>query len=300
MHPFSVLGDARDYSRPMPLCPWRNESHIQYYAPVDNTQTAFDEFESKMAKWPLPPTGQIVLVSGEAGSGKTSLIHRCAHLYQTKMSSYAGTSIAIVDMTSDSWSSQASASKVTTAFDSILYHLTKLDNFVSSVALQELSKLGSRAPHIGNEIARALSRHSCVLILLLPQIETTADLDSITASLSLGGTILFIETTSEDVSRHCRQVYRPSSRRPVLLLSVGPLAESDGWTFVKKRLEIAKPSTLTAEEEGLRRYFRERTSGGGSVTVWGLERICYLLYQEGRVITYEAIASLFVQRGEIP
>lgn len=75
LNPFSVP----EIGPRVPLRPWQIGSHEPYYVPVGNTQAAFDEFTRRMDTLAtVQREGQLVLVAGESGCGKTALINRCA------------------------------------------------------------------------------------------------------------------------------------------------------------------------------------------------------------------------------
>lgn len=63
----------------VPLCPWQEVEHKEYYVPVGNTKAAFDEFTREMDdSTNLQRGGHLVLVTGESGCGKSALVNRCA------------------------------------------------------------------------------------------------------------------------------------------------------------------------------------------------------------------------------
>lgn len=76
VNPFDVPGVR---GPKVPLRPWQHDGHQDYYVPVGNTAAAFDEFTHRMDTLAtLQREGQLVLVAGESGCGKTALINKCA------------------------------------------------------------------------------------------------------------------------------------------------------------------------------------------------------------------------------
>src|SRR4051812_37445859 len=76
-NPFVVAGRmSRDFS---PLRPWLHTEHHTYYAPVDHTLEAFENFVGVVTGAVAGATPiTCVIVTGPEGCGKTSLVHRCA------------------------------------------------------------------------------------------------------------------------------------------------------------------------------------------------------------------------------
>ncbi len=70
--------DLPDWGPNVPLCPWTDARHDDYYVPVGNTQDMFDEFTHAMNVTTLRRAGQLVLATGESGCGKSALLNRCA------------------------------------------------------------------------------------------------------------------------------------------------------------------------------------------------------------------------------
>jgi len=65
--------------------------HERYFAPVDNTQRAFEDYEQFLEKMLSEgPITHSVLFHGETGCGKTSLMNRCASLMKEKSYKYNG------------------------------------------------------------------------------------------------------------------------------------------------------------------------------------------------------------------
>jgi hypothetical protein len=92
VNPFSVP----EVGPRVPLRPWQIDSHQPYYVPVGNTQAAFDEFTRRMDTLAtLQREGQLVLVAGESGCGKTALINRCAWHVREKLRSGETTGVVV-------------------------------------------------------------------------------------------------------------------------------------------------------------------------------------------------------------
>jgi hypothetical protein len=63
-----------------PLCPWQDPGHLDYYVDVDNTRQVRDKFTGVMRDLTaLTRDGLLVLVTGDARCGKSSIVNWCAH-----------------------------------------------------------------------------------------------------------------------------------------------------------------------------------------------------------------------------
>lgn len=70
-----------------PLVPWKEPDHMHQWVDVDHSREALDHFRGSLSELgevldSNKGYGRVVIVSGPAGMGKTTLIHRC--LYEVK------------------------------------------------------------------------------------------------------------------------------------------------------------------------------------------------------------------------
>lgn len=254
MNPFLVPQTGRRSGRP--LCPWVTREHSGYYVPVDSTEVAFDQFKRQVRLDEEPADqGRLVIVFGESGCGKTSLINRCAdHLQQTL--SAQGTLGLIVDLTEERVSSVSVDSRMLEVSVLLVNALRERSLLPAS---QRFGEPASTSALIYRQISNALAELSAVLVVLLPPTEDLADELPEYARLARKRIIFFAESSSVDVMRDCLDGIKPAARDEIIVLEVGPLRADDGWMFVQDRLarrtDISGPTvsqeTITRAVEAL-------------------------------------------------
>lgn len=87
INPFLIPGSTNgDPIRP--LCPWQPESadHNDYYVDFDAAAASFEQFKNVVGDGSgLLSAGQLVVVAGQTGCGKTSMVNRCVHRVQVQL-----------------------------------------------------------------------------------------------------------------------------------------------------------------------------------------------------------------------
>lgn len=96
-------GDDNDYQRPLPWLTDKSGADERCLS-VDSTQDRFDEFTKTFAD---PATwvkrGHVVLVTGERGYGKTSLVRRCAAWLADQAARTGRCRLVPVDLSDERW-----------------------------------------------------------------------------------------------------------------------------------------------------------------------------------------------------
>jgi len=120
---FQMSGAADD--RFLPLCPLDHAEDNQRYLDIDDSQRTFDQFVEKAKNSPeFHATGQLVVVTGERGSGKTSLINRCAHWLNDRPQ--VAFDIVIVNLVDQCWvDTEVAAERARRTFGLILAKLSQ-------------------------------------------------------------------------------------------------------------------------------------------------------------------------------
>ncbi len=79
MYPF-LRNDGDSFAQAQPLNPCSHGEHVKLYAPVDNTQSSYEEYQTLLDVFSGIPKGHAILTYGASGCGKSSLIYRCIEL----------------------------------------------------------------------------------------------------------------------------------------------------------------------------------------------------------------------------
>jgi hypothetical protein len=247
INPFVVPGYENAYSRP--LCPWTHQEHTDYFVDVDHTEANFAAFQRNMSNIAALQTyGRLVLVTGPPGSGKSALIHRCAHWAQKAFGS-AGLRAELLDLS-----------------DAILLDRNQQKSTVERMRLvsrrlcQDLEpKLLSREDHdalldkvdepemIYPMLAGRLAA-GVTLIVLLPRM----DLDTLSVEAEYYARlakrrILFFAECLEPTRQQSHAVRAISVQQQPLVITVGSLKPGDATGFVIDRLNRHKGTGVYPE-----------------------------------------------------
>ncbi|MFI7429909.1 hypothetical protein ACIBPB_23205 [Micromonospora sp. NPDC049836] len=244
-NPFDIkeLGPAAEGA----LQPWGYPEHEHLYLGVDQTQQAYDrfvEFLPPMRKDGKQP-GRLVVVTGERGSGKTSLIHRCVHHLQQAL---ADTALKIVDLTRyEPFTPPApdGRSELWGYFDR-LAHRVLTDVHLEDANYPEPGT--APAPSAYRTLSSQLRSRGEFAAIILP-----AFLDQVNSPGQEGDfapvhpvhhymgfrverVFFFLESRNPDAVRAWHRQLDGNGKAEAIVLSLGPLKANDGWTYASGRL----------------------------------------------------------------
>jgi hypothetical protein len=309
-NPFCPTDCTPDH--PGPLNPWRQEEHERFYAPVDNTQQAFELFVATLSNWRLDRTGAAILAHGEDGCGKTSLLHRCVYkLRQVLTQSLSTTTrwkVLIVDRSAEYLAGQPISSKCEDTVSAILRTLRHSESLLSA---EDIRNLPSPQPgqntrdlkRVMEDVAAYLAKSHVYLLLLTPPIELEDELLLYHATFTRHPIILLMESSAAAVRQLMARWNRDQPHKSILPLAVGPLQPGHGWLFVQSRMAHIPPdATIPAFDElAVHRYMTTR-SASADISIRELELVCMNLFDaalqrnQGQ-IGYDAFCELWVQYG---
>lgn len=149
-NPFCVPG--RTHEEPGPLCPWAHGQHSEYYVPVDNTDKVFQEFKDRLVQLNPAVNAAEVLVHGESGCGKVSVIHRCAWHETQQLGAGVG---KIVDLCSEQLAGQSLVSQRRFIVNMVYDYIQNATNFLPSTVVARLPRLDGAADE--GQIQQAMS-----------------------------------------------------------------------------------------------------------------------------------------------
>lgn len=239
MNPFQVPGAGVNSGQP--LCPWKVPEHIDYYAPVDHTLKAFKEdFTAAAERESLTSRGRLVVVHGQRGCGKTSLIHRCADFMRRELphGSSDVTRVEVIDLTTRHFKDETVAERCAEVAVAIIAEISLSWQEPTTALPPEAS--GSSAALFA--AYRAISvqlgqRREAILILLPPTpYDLAAELREY-AEVVQPRIMIFAECPDVESAERGLAALDPPVRDEIIMLQVGPLDGGDGWTFVLNRLD---------------------------------------------------------------
>jgi hypothetical protein len=105
-----------------PLSPFADPDDNHRYQPIDDLEQMFLEFRAIFSEPPeWTRTGRLVVVTGDRGCGKTSLIQRCA--YWLKSQQQIACNVTVLDLTDEPWQSDSRERRMARIFDRVKYVL---------------------------------------------------------------------------------------------------------------------------------------------------------------------------------
>jgi archaellum biogenesis ATPase FlaH len=283
-NPFHIPG--LDDNPIKPLCPWDEDTpeHEKYYAPIDHTQDAYDRFTESMANpHAVRRNGRLVLVAGQSGCGKTSLMNRCVNWLRAYMKTQHKVRVAIVDLTT--------ASSVTDTVDERMVEVSRrlaqevtMENLVSADNHAMINQNRESCADLLPLLEKRLN-DKLVLAVLLPPIELLVNADAVAreigeySRLVRGKIVFFVEVTlADDQVSRLAAVKAPAAREP-MILHVQPLKDGDGVVFSDIRLSLHKESggfpQMTDDA-------KKKLSENKSLSVRSLQKHLYGMYEERR------------------
>ena len=137
-NPFSTPDRVTDSTST--LCPWENDEHSSYYASIDGVESAIEAFSASNIKH----TEHLSLAYGPNGSGKTSLINKCAYELKKELEN-ENYNVKIINLNQDNNPCSPAKDTVSEMW-TILADRLVLDNYFNST---EQTKIEARADNPG-------------------------------------------------------------------------------------------------------------------------------------------------------
>jgi len=202
-----------------PLRPLDEPSDVARYLDIDGYKQMYERFTEAFAdsaRW--LSGGHLVVVAGDRGSGKTSLIQRCAHWLKSQSQQHC--EIVILDLSPENWPKTGNDNTDTRIMRTFKRIIRKLG---SSLPEQSITKLENSSDDLSDfffelgqvlQDGRAGSSHGAMpvlLIVLLPSYPSAEEVDRY-YSLACPGTFFFAEIFDVMETRKMRDVISSSNR----------------------------------------------------------------------------------------
>lgn len=299
-NPFVVKNRTSQDSRA--LCPWTEEDHDDFYAPVDHSQEAFEDYTTSVGSELTPLLeGRLILIKGEAGCGKTSLMHRCAHWTRQNGKGANGIHVVIADLTKDNLAGMSADARMNNIYSRIVDEI-QFENFIDHARIDSLSAKRQDFAAGFPYLSRVLAGEEVLLLVLLPEIELSVDLTNLCHSTKRN-IVFFTESSFPAVTGFTSF---PTQIPPPILLEVGLLTRNDGWKFVESRLRLISPAAplVTIPEEVVNKFMEVRIGGRGAMNVRELHLAMAEVYDQALVdkpdaISFDDFSQYYLRKGAI-
>jgi transcriptional regulator with XRE-family HTH domain len=230
-NPFQVPG----WPLMRPLEPWREPSHREYYVDVGGSTRAFETFTRSMTTLTtFPSTGQTVLITGNSGTGKSALAHRCVD-WTVQWLAQQGTRCVVVDLTAVLLGapSLTIADRMSLVCQRLFDEL-RLQHLIQDHALTFLDS-DRDDPHRFLPVLPLALVEGVALAVLLPAAELVEEVTQY-AMLVRGPILLVTESSSlteEDTTGIANEL---AALTPLIALQLKPIGSDDIRRFIDARL----------------------------------------------------------------
>jgi hypothetical protein len=313
-NPFEIPGmEGRPHQ---PLRPWAVETqlHHDYYVDIDNTDEQLNQFLRKFGELRYATrSGRLVVVNGEDGSGKSSLINRCVARVVPAGSSVDPRTI-VVDLTqSQPPESEPLERRMFEARRSLLLKLKTQIRLSDEVQKALVNPTDTRAVYelLSSSLAEPSSADGGQgLVVLLPGTDLSKEIVEYSHCVQ-PGLVFFIEHSGRprDLEAELDMLRDPSP----IVLSVGSLKDGDCLAFVRNRLKLFSEElqrrhdgsgvTPTIRETAMTKLSQDRQR----LTLRELQRVLYEVFEAhlastraNKPVEYRDISRFFVQQGFLP
>lgn len=276
-----------------PLTPWKYPEHEGYYVKVDNTHQSYEEFERFLAT-PLEDLergGRLVVVAGESGCGKTSLIHRCVDYIKREISP---SPCAVVDLsaTMDAMEpdndSRAEPDQVRKYLDRLAHMvMTQLSEEYEDFEEPDAAIRPANSAYV--KTSAQLKKLNGVAVIILPPFEDAVTAPGIAGARSEHPVrhymnfrhprmIFFAECLNADAVQHWHdRITSEAAREDALLLRVGPLDTRDGWRFAYGRIKKSEHAGVpTVTEQTMLDVVRDHSP----MSLSQLQMLCHTVWDD--------------------
>lgn len=293
-NPFAVPGLHRDVD---PLNPVRHDGHVSFYVPVDNTETAFRQFQVQFHDPShLVDTGRLVVVTGDRGCGKTALVNRCAHWLKHQLAT-VGLHGEVVDVTREARENQPISERRLRVCTALVDKMYEQRWCVSELYRDMRDRPDDAYRNLAGYLTAGL-----VLIVLLPR---SADLTEELVSYAADARrrIVFIGETSYGLPDERRHRLDHTGDAPAVHLTVSALGKRDASRFAEERLGRLPAGTLPRVAPNA---LDDYTASRQRVSIGEVQRLLYGMYEKLRVqadrpdeVTYEHISRHFLSTASL-
>ncbi|MEV5176116.1 hypothetical protein AB0L10_34655 [Streptomyces flaveolus] len=243
------------------------------YVAVDHSQEAFDLYlEGLRADHDFSKSGKLVLITGPEGSGKTSLMHRCAWQTREFLSSNQAPNAVIIDLTADGLVGSDTQARNRHICRRIHDELHLLSTFDNDKIYEDLEKRCDEPAQFYPYLSRLLLHVNVVALVLLPPSELAEEVRGY-STFTQRMLSFFCESSYEAVAA----IESHPGAKAITQLTLGVLKESDGWEFVSTRIARATHQNIpcpTIDEAAIRQFMQARIRGRGQTTIRELQMTC--------------------------
>ncbi len=242
MNPFLVPGLEDDPEQA--LCPWDENmsDHDNYYINIGGSQNTYETFQQTVRDGSgLIKNGRLVIVLGQDGCGKTSMINRCVYWIITELRPH-GFDARVIDLRT--LPQNQSVQERIKAAASLFADLVLQEDVLAANLSIDIAQRKDEPANLYQLTSRQLAKKFLLLVLLPPitlieaRTELTREITDY-AKLVAGRIVFFMEITLPGESFD--MVPSPATSPAPIRLTVHPLTSDDSVLFGLSRLRLDDP-----------------------------------------------------------
>jgi hypothetical protein len=199
-----------------PLCPLENPDDKSRYLDIDSYEEMFKKFKDAFddpGDWNA--SSHVIVVTGDRGYGKTSLIQRCAHWLRVEKPQQA-CNVVVLDLSGERWPVETGDERIKRTFGRII---NKLKSYLPKETISELighsHDINDSFYYLGQALkAKVSATHGALpiaLVVLLPSYSTASEVARY-YNLACPGTFFFAEIFEVEDTRKVRDEISKLSR----------------------------------------------------------------------------------------
>lgn len=274
-NPFCLPGQEAN-----PYQPLQAPEHERFYVDVDRTREAFEQFRRVGQSGDLVTQGRLVVVSGMKGSGKTSLIRRCAAALRTS-SAQEDTGVVIADLTG-----LGAGMTIPDRLQAVAQELVDIledETGLGPEALSPLRDVGVTPERLYRKLSRLLNAAarrgdgSLLVAVQLPASDArSAEEMAAYALLTSPRVVFFAESPYLHLQPGWESKLSSSAPTLPLMLHLGPLKEADCGIFAANRFAEDDVASAPPIEEVAMRWLDQYH---GALTLERLQKLLHGVYE---------------------
>jgi hypothetical protein len=292
--------------RPGPLCPWRLEKHLDYYVAVDHSEEAFSQFRTELQRWSGALSRKAIMISGEDGCGKSSLIHRCVRELKERCREHHEDKVWLVDLLQEPHGhGRTIPQKVKYIMDELVDQMLDAENIFSEDDRNFIASAKDDV-HAARRLSRRLAKNGAILLLMLPKIELSQEINEYMTNYFREGIVLFLETSELSLSGYCASRFGADSTSPIFRLQVTKIIADDGNRYKNARLLLLSSSLIEQvprfDDQIMEDFMEKRVKGSFGISIKELEMVCEYafasaLQRADGEVCYADIANYYIENG---
>jgi hypothetical protein len=155
-------------------------------------------------------------------------------------------------------------------------------------------------------LSRRLAKNGAILLLMLPKIELSQEINEYMTNYFREGIVLFFETSELSLSAYCVSRFGADSTSPIFRLQVTKIIADDGTRYKNSRLLLVSSSPIEQvprfDDQIMEEFMEKRVKCSFGISIKELEMVCEYafasaLQRADGEVCYADIANYYIENG---